>query len=93
MRFARAAAVRSPVSPELILRPAFHVAELCWSLPMVRSIAFRLLEFRRGAAIFRTAEREIGSWRAFRKEFSTKLTAQAGGTEAASCTLPISEPQ
>lgn len=72
-RLFRELAVRSPVSPEPLLRPAFWAAELLRSIGWVRRAGIRLLQARMGIVTFRSAVREAGSWEAFRREFGLRL--------------------
>ena len=74
-RILRQAAVRIPFPPEILLAPAFRAAEAASGLRVGERIATRLLEFRRGAALFRSAKQEAGSWASFRDEFALKPPA------------------
>ena len=58
---------------ETILAPAFRAVEAVSGLRVGERIATRLLEFRRGAALFRNAKREAGSLASFYSEFSMTL--------------------
>lgn len=71
-RILRQAAVRVPFPPEILLAPAFRAAEAASGLRVCERIATRLLEFRRSAALFRSAKKEVGSWASFRDEFAPK---------------------
>ena len=71
-RILRQVAVRVPFPPEILLAPAFRAAEAASGLRVCERIATRLLEFRRSAALFRSAKKEVGSWASFRDEFAPK---------------------
>jgi GT2 family glycosyltransferase len=71
-RILRQVAVRVPFPPEILLAPAFRTAEAASGLRVCERIATRLLEFRRSAALFRSAKKEVGSWASFRDEFALK---------------------
>ncbi|MDO8431276.1 MAG: glycosyltransferase [Candidatus Binatus sp.] len=73
-RLLRRAAVRAPFSLDEVLAPIYRGAEAASEMGgIAEGIAMRLLEFRRGNALFRSAKQEAGSWRAFEREFSVKL--------------------
>lgn len=71
-RILRQVAVRIPFPLEILLTPAFRAAEAASGLRVCEKIATRLLEFRRSAALFRSAKKEVGSWASFRDEFAPK---------------------
>jgi glycosyltransferase involved in cell wall biosynthesis len=73
LRTLRQVAVRAPISPEPVLSALFSTAELASGIRLVDSAANRLLEFRRGVALFRSAVRAAGSWDNFRQEFAIQL--------------------
>jgi glycosyltransferase involved in cell wall biosynthesis/peptidoglycan/xylan/chitin deacetylase (PgdA/CDA1 family) len=66
-------AARLPVSPELILRAPFWVAERLRRIPWVRRVGIRLLEIRISIVMLRAALREAGSWEALQREFGIRL--------------------
>jgi len=72
-RALRYAAVRAPFSLENVLAPAFRGAEVLARAGIGRQIAVRLLEFRRGSALFRSAREQSGGWVEFRSEFAATL--------------------
>jgi len=72
-RTLRYAAARAPFSLEPVLAPAFRASEALTRLGVGEKIAFRLLDFRRGSALYRGAVREAGSWPSFRGEFCATL--------------------
>jgi peptidoglycan/xylan/chitin deacetylase (PgdA/CDA1 family)/glycosyltransferase involved in cell wall biosynthesis len=72
-RVRRWVAIRSPLSPELVLSPLFRLCELARRVPRFRRWGMRLLQFRRGVALFRSAARELGSWRKLHGEFGVRL--------------------
>jgi glycosyltransferase involved in cell wall biosynthesis/peptidoglycan/xylan/chitin deacetylase (PgdA/CDA1 family) len=67
----RAAATRSPLSPELLLRPAFELAERLPAAWLRRSRLW-LLSQRSGLARFRAAAAAAGGWDALRQEFGRR---------------------
>jgi peptidoglycan/xylan/chitin deacetylase (PgdA/CDA1 family) len=72
MRLARKAALRPPLFVEPLLRFPFWIATpLSWSRHVGR-VGIRVLGFRMGVALFRSAMREVGSWRQFRQEFGLR---------------------
>jgi peptidoglycan/xylan/chitin deacetylase (PgdA/CDA1 family)/glycosyltransferase involved in cell wall biosynthesis len=64
---------RFPVSPEMLLRAPCVVAEQFRLIPWVRSVGIRLLQWRQGIEVLRSALREVGSWEAFQAEFGMRL--------------------
>jgi GT2 family glycosyltransferase/peptidoglycan/xylan/chitin deacetylase (PgdA/CDA1 family) len=69
----RGLATRFPVSPELLLRAPCAVAEWLRSIPWLRRAGVRMLEWRQGIQMLRSALREVGSWEAFQAEFGMRL--------------------
>ena len=72
-RWLRELAARSPLSPELLLRAPCAVAEWLRSIPWMRRAGVRMLQWRQGIEMLRSALREVGSWEAFQAEFGMRL--------------------
>ena len=71
-RMLRQAAVRVPFSVEYSPGSRVPRSRNRSGLRVGERIANRLLEFRRSAALFRSAKEEVGSWASFRDEFAPK---------------------
>ena len=72
-RFSRYVAVRSPLSPEPLLRVAFRGFERFGHGATSRRAAAAILAARTRTATFRAAAEELGSWKAMRREFAIRL--------------------
>ncbi len=73
MRAARELAVRLPVSSEPLFRIPFWAAEPLRWIPWIRRLGLRLLQYRCNITRYRSALREVGSWKALRAEFGLRL--------------------
>lgn len=71
-RLAIQAAARSPVSPDLVLRPAFVLANRLRSRPSMRRFGLRLLRMRIFISFLRGALQRVG-WRNLQREFGMQL--------------------
>ena len=66
------AAARCPVSPELLLRPLFVLADSLRSRPRMREFALRLLRARTRVSFLRGALESVG-WRDLQRDFGRRL--------------------
>jgi GT2 family glycosyltransferase len=62
-RWLRQLITRLPLSPELLLRPLFAVADAFRQRKLAQRIGVRLLQARMGIIMYRSAMREAGSWK------------------------------
>jgi peptidoglycan/xylan/chitin deacetylase (PgdA/CDA1 family)/glycosyltransferase involved in cell wall biosynthesis len=69
----RSAALRSPVSPEPLLRGPVWVAERLRRHLAFRRVGIKLLAMQQSIVVLRSAAREAGSWQALRREFGATL--------------------
>ncbi len=72
-RLAIQAAARSPVSPDLVLRPAFVLANRVRSRSSMRKFGLRLLRMRVFISFLRGALQGVG-WRNLQREFGMQLS-------------------
>jgi peptidoglycan/xylan/chitin deacetylase (PgdA/CDA1 family) len=72
-RTLREVASRSPVSPELLLRPPYWLAERFRRLAFARNAGIRLLDLRQRISNFRGALSEEGAWKELVGEFGMRL--------------------
>lgn len=64
--------IRSPISPDLFLRPLFALADRLHSWKPIRRIGMRLLHMRIGVQFFRGAAEEAG-WTHLQRSFAMRL--------------------
>ena len=72
-KFFRYLALRSPLSPEPLLRVAFRGFERFGHGATSRRAAAAILAARTGSATFRAAAEELGSWDAMRSQFAMRI--------------------
>jgi GT2 family glycosyltransferase/peptidoglycan/xylan/chitin deacetylase (PgdA/CDA1 family) len=72
-RSARRISVRSPISPEGVLRPPYLLAERFHDATPVQRVGVRLLEARQAITVYRGAASEAGSWDALASELGATV--------------------
>ncbi|MGH9521611.1 MAG: glycosyltransferase [Terriglobales bacterium] len=72
-RVRRAVVARLPFSPDLLLAACFRMVEKLLGRKTFRRLGIRLLDFRLGSAMLRSAAATAGSWAQLRREFGMRL--------------------